>query len=495
LRPVIAAPKELNQLSSFAELGVSASVREALSNKGITAPFPIQRLVMADALAGRDVLAKSRTGSGKTLAFGIPMVERIDPSARKPVGLILVPTRELAVQVTEEIKPLARKRGIRVASVFGGVALPKQAKFASTSQIVVATPGRLQDLLERRMIALRDVQILVLDEADRMLDMGFQPQVDRIVDHLQGQRQTMFFSATLDGRVGRLARSYTSDAALHEIESKSLVIEQARHRFVPVTHDRKIDILVDELCDERDLALVFVRTKRGADRLSKRLRSNGVRSVAMHGNMSQSQRQRALDQFSTGRHDVMIATDVAARGLDLDGITHVINFDPPGDHKDYVHRVGRTARAGRSGTGVTFVTSEQINEVSAIARELKLGDQFESEGLTLIVPGRRNVPKTRGRRTGNQGPKNDLRRRHRSAAPHRSPAWKGGISMATGTVKWFNDSKGFGFIEPDDGTKDLFVHHTSIAGDGYKSLAEGAKVEFDAQQGQKGPEAKNVRTV
>ena len=491
-------------MSSFADLGVSAPVCRALEARGITEPFPIQGLVMGDALAGRDVLARSRTGSGKTLAFGIPMIERLEASARAPIGLVLVPTRELAVQVTDELKGIARKNGLRIAPVFGGVGLGKQARFASTSQIVVATPGRLQDLLDRRMISLTSVRILVLDEADRMLDMGFQPQVDRIVKTITGPHQTMFFSATLDGRVGQLARAYTNDPVRHEIHEKSSVIETADHRFVPVRHEAKIDALVDELRAERDLALVFVRTKRGADRLAKRLNKERIPAVSMHGNLSQSQRQRALAQFDAGKVDVLIATDVAARGLDLDGITHVFNFDPPGDHKDYVHRVGRTARAGRSGTGITFVTDEQIQDVSMIVRTLKLDAQFEAEGLRLFHPGKKFRPAPAGRRrppTGSttssrfNGKKNDFGR-SREATPRRSLRAEGGVShMATGTVKWFNDAKGFGFIEPEDGSKDLFVHHTSIVADGFKSLAEGAKVEFDAEQGQKGPEAKNVRAI
>ena len=490
-------------MSSFAELGVSAPVIRALQGKGITEPFKIQELVMRDALAGRDVLAKSRTGSGKTLAFAIPMIERLEGSPRKPVGLVLVPTRELAVQVTDEIKGVGSKNGVRVAPVYGGVSLHKQAKFAATSQVIVATPGRLHDLIERRMISVADIRILVLDEADRMLDMGFQPQVDRIVKTIKGEHQTMFFSATLDGRVGVLARSYTNDPARHEIEEKSLVIEEADHRFVPVTTESKIDVLVEELRRERDLAIVFVRTKRGADKLSKRLQSEGIPSLSMHGNKTQSQRQRALDLFSSGKVDVLIATDVAARGLDLDGITHVFNFDPPGDHTDYVHRVGRTARAGRTGTGITFVAHDQVRELSAIASALKLHLQFEAEGLRLIGSGRKGkVSSPKGRaKSGSNGnrntrfnEKNDSGR-DRKVAPHRSSRPRGGVSMATGTVKWFNDAKGFGFIEPDDGSKDLFVHHSSIVADGFKSLPEGAKVEFDAQQGAKGPEAKNVTTV
>ncbi|MQA99880.1 MAG: DEAD/DEAH box helicase [Actinobacteria bacterium] len=495
----------MNQVSSFAQLGVSAPVCRALASKGITEPFPIQRLVMRDALSGRDVLARSRTGSGKTLAFGIPMIERLEAAARRPIGLVLVPTRELAVQVTDELKGIARKSRLRIAPVYGGVSLQKQASYASTSQLIVATPGRLQDLIDRRMISIAGIRILVLDEADRMLDMGFQPQVDRIVAGITGEHQTMFFSATLDGSVGKLARSYTTGPVRHEIEDKSRVIETADHRFVPVRHETKIETLVDELRRDRDLALVFVRTKRGADKLCKRLRSEGIPAVAMHGNLSQSQRQRALAQFDSGRVDVLIATDVAARGLDLDGITHVFNYDPPGDHKDYVHRVGRTARAGRSGTGITFVADDQIYDLSVIARALRLDAQFEAEGLALTRPGHRfkpasasvgrsRRPPATSRHTRFKETKSDSGR-SRKAAPRRSSRAGGGVHMATGTVKWFNDEKGFGFIEPEDGSKDLFVHHTSIVAEGFKSLAEGAKVEFDAQQGQKGPEAKNVTAI
>ncbi len=455
---------------------------------------------MRDALAGRDVLAKSRTGSGKTLAFAIPMVEGLDSRLRKPIGLVLVPTRELCVQVTDELKAISGSKKLRVAPVYGGVGLNAQAHRASTAQIIVATPGRLQDLIDRRMVSLTDVQILVLDEADRMLDMGFQPQVDKIVANIKGKHQTMFFSATLDGRVGNLARAYTNDPVRHEIEDKSPVIETADHRFVPVEADDKIDRLFDELERDRRLALVFVRTKRGADRLAKKLHTGGIRTVAMHGNMSQPQRQKALDQFASGRSTVMIATDVAARGLDLDGITHVFNFDPPTDHTDYVHRVGRTARAGRSGTGVTFVTSDQLGEVSAIARALKLNAQFEAEGLRLVErgkPGRttnshgRGAAKRSFSRNNHGGAASSPR--HAPKPAHRGSARPSGAGRGnTGTVKWFNDNKGYGFIEPDDGSKDLFAHHSSIVGDGFKSLVEGARVSFESRTGPKGPEATQI---
>ena len=374
-------------MSSFAELGVSAPVHQALSRRDIRAPFEIQALVMRDALKGRDVLAKSRTGSGKTLAFAIPIVERLDPGSPRPSALVLVPTRELAGQVTEEIEIVAQARGLRVAPVFGGVSIDTQARRAAKAHIIVATPGRMQDLLNRRSLSVARISILVLDEADRMLDMGFQPQVDGILAGLKSKHQTMFFSATLDGRVGKLARAYTNDPTRHEVIEKTLAIEDATHKFFPVDDASKLDELVRLLnSDERDLALVFVRTKRGVDRLRKKLTARRVAADAMHGGMTQSARKRALDRFAKGRVDVLIATDVAARGLDLDGITHVINFDPPHDHTDYVHRIGRTARAGRTGTGVTFVGATQRHEMSAMARALKLNREFEADGLTLSAP-------------------------------------------------------------------------------------------------------------
>ena len=389
-------------MPTFAELGASPAVAKALARRGIEAPFPIQELVIADAISGRDVLAKSRTGSGKTLAFAIPILERIEPSMNRPAALVLVPTRELAVQVTDEMRDIAAARNLRVAPVYGGVGLDKQAERARKAHVLIATPGRLFDLMNRRMVKVDSVKILVLDEADRMLDMGFQPQVDDIVDRLTKERQTMFFSATLDGRVGHLAKSYTNNPAMHEIETPKLAIEDADHRFIPVDEHGKVDKLIEILEEERALALVFVRTKRGADRLQSRLRAKKIDSLAMHGDLTQSQRTRALERFSSGKVSVLIATDVAARGLDLDDITHVINYDPPRDHKDYVHRVGRTARAGRSGSGITFVAPTNNQEMSVIARELKLKEEFVADGLTLAAPQR--VFSSKGRRSSMRRP-------------------------------------------------------------------------------------------
>lgn len=374
-------------MQSFSELGVSAPVVDALSRCGISAPFPVQVLVIPDALAGTDVLAKSRTGSGKTLAFAIPIVERLSSKDRKPSVVVLVPTSELCSKVSEDFEVVARARDLRCTAVYGGVGIPAQAKAAAQSQVIVATPGRLEDLAERRLLDLSGVKILVLDEADRMLDMGFQPQVSRIVRRIPKDRQTMFFSATLDGAVGHMAKAYTRDAVLHEVASPRETVEEADHRFIPVDQGKKVDELVKLLHEaERGLALVFVRTKRGADRLVHKLKPHGIKAVAMHGDMSQQARERAYARFESGKADTLVATDLAARGLDLDDITHVVNFDPPEDAKGYLHRVGRTARAGRSGTGVTFVQPEQQGDVSRMATRLKLQDEFQEEGMKVAPP-------------------------------------------------------------------------------------------------------------
>jgi superfamily II DNA/RNA helicase len=372
---------------SFRALGVSAPVERALASLGIVEPFRIQSLVLPDALAGRDVLAKAPTGSGKTLAFGLPVVERITGLTQAPEALVLVPTRELALQVAESLAAFANAKGVRVGVAYGGAPVGAQAKRLRGVQIVVATPGRLQDLVERRLLSLDGIRMLILDEADRMLDMGFRPQVERIVRRLPRERQTMLFSATLDGEVGELARAYTQDPSRFEsrrdIENADGVIE---HEFVPVTAERKIDTLVELIAAEAGLSLVFVRTKRGADRLAEKLRRRGVDVVAMHGDLSQGQRERALERFRAGRARTLVATDVAARGLDLDDIAHVINFDPPEDDKGYVHRVGRTGRAGRSGRGSTLVLPEQQGEMSRVAARLGHTEAFESTGMRTARP-------------------------------------------------------------------------------------------------------------
>jgi len=374
---------------SFADLGVSRAVAGALAERGITEPFAIQQLVIADVLAGHDVLAKSPTGSGKTIAFGAPIADRIEANDRRPAALILAPTRELASQIVEDIRPLARARALRIAAVYGGVGIVKQAREAAHAHIVVATPGRLEDLLQRGDLTLDRVSILVLDKADRMLDMGFKPAVDRIVAQCPAKRQTLFFSATLDGEAGRVAKSFTHDARRHEHAPTVSSTAATEHRFVAVERDERIAALLGELRGERDLALVFVRTKRGVDRLVKRLSREGVNVVGMHGDKSQGQRERALASFESFKVDTLVATDVAARGIDVSGISHVINFDPPEDRDGYVHRIGRTGRAGRNGVGVTFVGAEQARDVERIAAELRLDREFaETELSTPARPGR-----------------------------------------------------------------------------------------------------------
>ena len=389
-------------MPSFADLGVSNAVARALAARGITEPFAVQRLVVPDVLAGRDVLAKSPTGSGKTLAFGVPIVERIDANAaRRPAALILAPTRELAVQIVEETAAIAHARALRVTAVYGGVGLVKQARDAARSHVLVATPGRLEDLLARGAFTLEAIRMLVLDEADRMLDMGFRPAVERIVALCPTGRQTLFFSATLDGEAGRLARLHTSRPAVSEVgPTRRRASMDVEHRFVQVEQEHRIEALVRELRSDRGLTLVFVRTKRGADRLVKRLRSRGVDAVAMHGDKSQRQREQALARFESGAIDTLVATDVAARGIDVSGISHVINFDPPADSETYVHRIGRTGRAGATGIGITLVAPDEHHDVSQIATRLGLDD-----GL------RTRRPQQRPRPVAGPGPKRARSRR------------------------------------------------------------------------------------
>jgi ATP-dependent RNA helicase RhlE len=371
-------------VTDFRSLGVSEAVCEVLAARGIDAPFQIQSLVIPEALRGGDILAKSPTGSGKTLAFAIPIVERA--SDGKPFALVLVPTRELCVQVTEEFALIAGD--LEVASVYGGVPLKAQAQEAKNAHVIVATPGRLQDLVDRRLIDLDGVEVLVLDEADRMLDMGFKPQVDRLVRKLRDSRQTMFFSATLDGEVGELARKYTHYAARFEGELPAdRRTGEIDHRFVPVTPDNKVSTLVELLRqEERALVLVFVRTKAGADRLVEKLRRNDVDAVAIHGDKGQAQRENALERFDAGKVRTLVATDVAARGLDVDDISHVVNFDPPEEPAVYTHRVGRTGRAGRGGIAITLVLPEQQADVSRVARLQGHVERFEETGMQVAKP-------------------------------------------------------------------------------------------------------------
>ena len=412
-------------MKSFADLGISNPVVSALAARDITAPFPVQQMVVSDALDGHDLLVQSPTGSGKTLAFGIPMVDSIKPGSGL-AALVLAPTRELASQIVDELDSITRARKLSIAAVYGGVGFGPQSAAARRADIVVATPGRLEDLLGRNTISLDRVQVLVLDEADRMLDMGFKPAVSRIVAQTPEDRQTLFFSATLEGATGKLAAAYTRNARRHTQEPTEHKERDIEHSFVHVeSQSAKLDHLTLQLQDaERGRTLVFVRTKRGADRLVKRLRSRKLEAVAMHGDKSQGQRERALARFEKGEVDTLIATDVAARGIDVADVTHVINFDAPGDQDAYVHRIGRTGRAGNRGAGVSFVLKDQIGDMSRIARDLGLSREFDlnrphghGETATASTP----RPSGNGNGNGNASAAQKRRRRRRRSNNGKAP--------------------------------------------------------------------------
>jgi ATP-dependent RNA helicase RhlE len=389
---------------TFADLGVSEIVVSELAQRGIATPFPVQKLVIPDVLAGHDVLAQSPTGSGKTLAFGVGLVEQLKDTDARPSALVLAPTRELAIQIVDDVRPIAHVRALSIAAVYGGAGIVKQARLAARAHILVATPGRLLDLVDRGQVSLGRIRLLVLDEADRMLDMGFRPVVDRIVGMTARERQTMLFSATLQGEVGRIAKAYTSSPRRHEHAHPAERKGDVQHRFVTVSHDGKVARLVSELSDaERGLTLVFVRTKRGADRLVKRLAASRVPAVAMHGNKSQGQRERALANFEAGVVDTLVATDVAARGIDVAGITHVINYDIPATRDDYVHRIGRTARAGATGVGVTLVAHDQARELAGMVSGLGLHRELELGGLAGDITPKRGYSNGRNGAPGRNG--------------------------------------------------------------------------------------------
>jgi ATP-dependent RNA helicase RhlE len=389
-------------MTTFRELGVSDPVVRALAARGIESPFPIQTMVIEDATSGRDTLARSKTGSGKTLGFAIPIVDRVDPGARtRPVALVLTPTRELAQQVSDEFEDIAAARDLTVKAVYGGTKVREQSRGVASAHVLIATPGRLDDLARRGIVSLDGVRILVLDEADRMLDMGFQPQVDRIVRRLPTDRQTMFFSATLDGAIGRMAEVYTRDPMRHEVGPVEMrFVEEADHRFLPVEPHEKLSTLARLASEEPGSTLVFVNTKRAVDHLARQLRAEGVPVMSMHGDMTQQAREHALHRFEEGHVGILVATDVAARGLDLERITLVVNYDPPKDDKGYVHRVGRTARAGRAGTSITFVTPQQLGDVSRMAARLDLHAEFEQEGRKVAPPRVVFSGGAKGRRSG-----------------------------------------------------------------------------------------------
>ena len=343
-------------INRWADLGVDPNIIQSLSERGISEPFPIQELTIPDALKSSDVCGKAKTGSGKTLAFGIPTIQNLAQSDTRtiPRGLILVPTRELATQVKEELDPLCNCKSLTVAAIYGGANIDEQIKNIQDGvDIVVATPGRMIDLLEREEIVLQSLEVVVLDEADRMADMGFLPQVEWILRRVQRKHQTLLFSATLDGVVNTLIQRYQDQPIMHEVETKEITVEEMTHRFLHVHQRDKVKVAA-AIARPVSRTLIFSNTKAGCDRLVKQLLTEGIRSQAIHGDLRQNIREKALARFAAGKLPVLVATDVAARGIHVDGVEVVIHYDPPSDHKTYLHRSGRTARAGTDGLVVTL---------------------------------------------------------------------------------------------------------------------------------------------
>ena len=363
---------------TFADLGVPARLCARLDELGITDPFPVQAATIPDALAGRDVCGKAPTGSGKTIAFGLPLLARVGRArARRPRALVLVPTRELAAQVQEQLQLLSAGSGLTVLAVYGGAGMQQQMKvLGSGAEVVVATPGRLKDLIDRGSLRLDEVDLVVVDEADRMADMGFLPEVRRLLDQVRPDRQTLLFSATLDGDVDVLVKRYQHNPARHEAES---IEEQGEvtHRFWSVSHGERVAVAT-QFAERVWPSIVFTRTKHGADRLAKQLKKAGVRAEAIHGDRSQSQRERALGAFGSGHVHVLVATDVAARGIHVDGVAGVLQYDAPATDKDYVHRSGRTGRAGAEGLVLTMTTPEKEKALRQLQRELRRREPIES---------------------------------------------------------------------------------------------------------------------
>jgi superfamily II DNA/RNA helicase len=361
----------MSSTNEFAALGVEPDLVAALAERGIEQPFEIQALTIADSLAGRDVCGKAKTGSGKTLAFGIPCVQLLSKAQPGyPTGLALVPTRELAVQVCRELEPLGAKRGIRVQAIYGGAPIEKQiAALQKGVELVVATPGRMIDLIERKEVSVAALERVIVDEADRMADMGFMPQVEWILRGVQGDHQTLLFSATLDGMIGSLISRYQKDPVMHEVAQREVTVAEMTHRFLAVHEMDRVRVAA-AVINSSNRTIVFSRTKWGADKLANKLLDEGVSAAPIHGDLRQSHREKSLADFANGKVKALVATDVAARGIHIDDVDVVIHYDPPSDAKTYVHRSGRTARAGESGMVVSLVLWNEELEVRKLMRRL-----------------------------------------------------------------------------------------------------------------------------
>ena len=535
---------------SFADLGVPSHLVARLKARGISEAFPIQEATLPDALAGRDVVGKAATGSGKTLAFGLPLMARLGKARpRRPLALILVPTRELAAQVQKEISGLSDDRGRRIISIYGGTSYNTTRKALNAGvDLVVACPGRLEDLLEQRALDLSSVTTVVVDEADRMADMGFLPAVRRIVGQTASERHVMLFSATMGPDVSSLVREFTRDAAIHDVVGDEAPSD-VDHYFWRVPRDQRPQFAA-EIVNQYERAIVFTRTKHGADRLARQLGERGISAAALHGDRSQAQRERALRAMKNGDVQVLVATDVAARGIHIDALPVVVHYDPPTQTTDYLHRSGRTGRAGATGVVISLVGEDVTSQVKRLQRTLGLPVSLdipadapalrlsavddaeatqrldgtspkparESRGSRESVP-RSNAPRSNGPRSftprdadAGRERRNDAPRERRASAPRHdraaaerparreTPRERNGFSATPrsganqAVVSFFNDSKGFGFATDERGD-DLFIHFSNIVGDGFRSLSQGQRITFEEASGPKGREARNVRVV
>ena len=577
---------------TFADLGVPSNLVERLASRGISEAFPIQEASIPDALAGKDVVGKAATGSGKTLAFGLPLLARLEKARpRKPTALILVPTRELAAQVQKELAQLTEDKGRRIITIYGGTSYNIARKALNFGvDVVVACPGRLEDMLEQRAFDLQSCTTVVVDEADRMADMGFLPCVRRIISATAPNRHVMLFSATMGPDVKSLVKEFTNEAVIHDVVGEEAPSD-VDHFFWRVPRDQRPQMTAD-IVEEYDRAIVFTRTKHGADRLARQLEERGISAVPLHGDRTQAQRERALRSVKSGQVRVLVATDVAARGIHIDLLPVVVHYDPPAQATDYLHRSGRTGRAGNTGAVISLVGEDVIGQVKRLQKALGIptmiepredapairlgavddvaaterlddrggkgrsersssrdrdrgprsfgdrdrgarsersfsdraprGDRPERGNDRPFTPrsdrpersfgDRDRAASPRGERSfSDRAPRGDrpergFADRDRAARPDRgndrrpsrdfadrSASPRGGKEKE-GTVSFFNDSKGFGFASDDKGD-DLFIHFSSIQGDGFKSLSEGQKITFEEAEGPKGREARNVRVV
>ena len=480
--------------STFPTMGVPTAIVERLDAGGITSPFPIQSAVIPDAVAGRDVIGRAPTGAGKTLAFGIPLVARLAPGRRRrPTGLVLAPTRELAEQITRELAPLASALGHRAVALYGGVGYGQQRRALDDgAELVVACPGRLEDLLATGALRLDDVTFVVIDEADRMADMGFLPAVKRIVEQAASDRQTLLFSATLDGAVGRLSGDVQRDPVRHEIGPTGSDVTSAHHVFWCVDAAERVDRTC-EVATRLGSIMVFCRTRRGVDRVAKQLARADVPAAAIHGGLSQAQRDRALRDFSTGRVRALVATDVAGRGVHVDDVAAVVHFDPPEDAATYIHRSGRTARAGATGVVVSLWSPAAHRTARQLQRSVGLDvvvAEPDLEALTTPTsatamrssPAELQAHPTTVQSHPTSG-HTSRKARSRPTKTHDRPG-------ETGTLIAFHPRRGFGFID-NGGDRDVFVHHSNLA----TQVRRGQRVKFELRQGRRGLEAVEVYPI